>query len=362
MKGVVIAMISLVLVVALVLVGVLVMGLNGALPFFGENGFTLFGSLDLANRQVFAASDFKSIMAEYSFERITLLVGDGDEIVLEEYMSKWDDRMLARVNTTGGKLDIRQGERPIGFAISWRCEIKLYVPAAYAGDVKLATSSGSIRAEDDFSFGSFAAMASSGSVHVQDMTCEGAIGLSATSGSVTADSLAAGGDVRLKASSGSIRPGTVKGKTITAAATSGSVRMDAANADTVAISTSSGSISVNELNGTFDLSNSSGSIRVEGGAGHGRASNNSGGISIRLDGLTGDLDLSTSSGSCKLWVPAGTGFALEAQTSSGSIHTPDDGGLSFNQKGNQVSGKLGGGGEFSVKMRATSGSVRVEYS
>lgn len=357
MKKFIIAMIGLALVVALMLTGVLVMFMTGNMPAFGFNV-----NMELANRQVYRASDFDALSVAYSSERITLLAGNDGEIVLEEYMSRWEDDMLANVGTGGRALDIRAGRRSIGFLMMWRCEVKVYVPREYLAAVSLDNSSGSIHLEDDFHFKSLAIDNTSGSVRMQDVAADGDIRVSASSGSISAEELVAGGDVVLDNTSGSIKPGKVRARGITAENTSGSIRFDSAVADTIRARGSSGSIAFDELEGEFDLSNTSGSITVERGVGGGRATSSSGSIKVQLDEMTGDVALSTTSASCKLTVPRDTGFAFQAKTTSGSIHVPDENGVTFNEKGNQAGGNVGGGGTLRVNMESSSGSVRVEYS
>lgn len=358
MKKFIIAMIGLALVVALMLTGVLVMFMTGNMPAFGFNV-----NMELANRQVYKASDFDALSVAYSSERITLLAGNDGEIVLEEYMSRWEDDMLANVGTGGRTLDIRAGRRQfISILSMWRCEVKVYVPREYLAAVSLDNSSGTIHLEDDFHFKSLAIENTSGSVRMQDVAADGDIRVSASSGSISADALAAGGDVVLDNTSGSIKPGKVEARAITAENTSGSIRFDSAVADTIRARGSSGSIAFDELEGEFDLSNTSGSITVERGVGGGRASTSSGSIKVQLDEMTGDVSLSTTSASCKLTVPRDTGFAFQAKTTSGSIHVPDENGVTFNEKGNQAGGNVGGGGTLRVNMESSSGSVRVEYN
>lgn len=357
MRKFVVAMIGLALVVALILTGVLVMFMTGNMP-----SFNFYANLEMANRQVFPAAGFDSLSVGYSSERITLLAGNDGEIVLEEYMSRWEDDMLANVSLGANSLDIRAGRRSIGFLTMWRCKVKVYVPRQFLADVSLDNSSGTIHLEDDFHFKSLAIDNTSGSVRMQDVVADGDIRVSASSGSISAEELVAGGDVVLDNTSGSIKPGKVQGRTITAENTSGSIRFDSAVAGTVRARGSSGSIAFDELEGEFDLSNTSGSVTVERGVGGGKATSSSGSIKVTLDEMTSDVSLSTTSASCKLTVPRDTGFAFQAKTTSGSIHVPDENGVTFNEKGNQASGNVGGGGTLRVNMESSSGSVRVEYN
>ena len=190
-KTMMIVTICLVLVLAVGLAGFLVLSLNGILP-----GLSLFSgnyNLELANRLTFSAAEFDELTVDYNSESITLLRSTGDEVVLEEYMNRWDDDMLASAQTGGKTLSITAGRRNainIGLG-GFRCQVKLYVPADWDAKVQLATSSGSVRSEDSFTFAVFSGQSKSGSVRMQDVTAKGGITLATSSGSVWCETVMA---------------------------------------------------------------------------------------------------------------------------------------------------------------------------
>lgn len=362
MKKFMIATICLLLVVALGLGAVLVLGLNGTLPVFR---FGSVQNLELANRQVFSTSGLKNLSVSYSSERITLLPSATDEIVVEEYMSRWEDDMLATVTHEGDSLAVQSGRRSfnIGIFNFWRAEVRVYVPAMWLGHVTLTNSSGSIRGEGDFSFQSFTVSNTSGSIKVQSIGAEEDITLSGSSGSISADRLSAGGQVYAENTSGSIKMGEVEGEGITLAASSGSVKCESATAKQVQATSSSGSIHFGYISGEFAIKNTSGSLKVESGSGHGSVEGSSGSVEVSLQALTGDLFLKTTSGSCKLYLPRDTALHFTGHTSSGSVKTPEDASWSeFESRDKQdVKGTLGKDAKHTVEMRASSGSVRLEW-
>lgn len=359
MKGLIIGVICFVLVVAVGLVGFLVIGISGGLPQMSL--FNWEANLELANRQVFSASEIDELTVQYSSERITLLPSNGDEIVLEEYMSNWDDEMLATTAQSGNSLSIRAGQRPIRIFSFWRAHINIYVPQQWMGDLKLENSSGSIVCEQDVLVNNFTAASNSGSIKLETVTAKGSIHLKASSGSVKAQQLAADGSVTVSTSSGSIKLGTVQAADIDASASSGSVKFEQARAETITATASSGSIQFEYIEGIFNLQNSSGSIRVEDGIGSGQCQNSSGGVRVTLSELTGNLKMKTTSGNCRLTLPEGTAFNFSGSTTSGSINLPKDGSVGYNQKGNEASGSFGAGAEYLVEMQASSGGVKVEW-
>lgn len=361
MKKALVALIVVIAVLAVGLVAFMVMGITGGMP--GGFGF-LNARVELANRQTFPASQLRALSMRYSLEEITLLPADGDDIVLEEYFSSWDEGMKAQVETQGDRLNIRQGNRPNLFGLfSWRGEIKLYLPDSWQGELELESRSGTIVSESELNLQALEAKASSGSIRMSTVRAVGDIALTCTSGSVRAERLQAGGEVQMNTTSGSVRAGTVEAAAITAEANSGSVHFEQATAGTVEAGTTSGGLRFERLDGQFKLKSSSGGVKVEAGAGFGTASATSGSVEVRLDSLEGDVSLKASSGSCKLYVPPGSAFTFSARVSSGGIHTPDDGALSYNQKGNEAQGSFGSAPPtHNVEMEATSGSVRLNWN
>ena len=357
MKGFVIGMIVVVVVIIIGLGVILGMGLMGTLPDFG-----FIGEPELVNRQSWDASSLDDISVIYKSESITLLPSSGDEVVLEEYMSRSDERMLARVNQNGSTLNIESGERPITILSFWRAKIKVYVPSKWLGDLELGTSSGSVRSEDSFAFKSFRATSKSGSVRMKGIETDGDITMTASSGSVSSEHLNAGGRVELSSTSGSVKPGRVTAQEITGKSSSGSVRFESAGAQRVTASSSSGGVSFDRLDGEFDLHSSSGSVRVEAGNAYGRAESSSGGGNVTIDKLVGNITLSAKSGSSKLYLPSDSSFNFEGRVNSGSIRTPNNDGLAFNQSGKRATGSFGSDPQYNVDMESSSGSVNVEWN
>lgn len=362
MKSVLIVVISIILVIAIGLAVVMGLLIAGKLP---QNAFDFSPTLELANRQTFDAASLSQVSISYRSDSVELYVTDGDEVVLEEYFSNWKEEYLARTSINSGHLQISQGERRSGISFgffSWNSKIKLFVPRQWLGSLSAETSSGSIRCEDSLQLASFSAKASSGSVRIASVQSAGAITLSASSGSVHAENLDAEGDITLSASSGSIRIGTAHGANIYAEGSSGSIQFENAAGAIVRAKASSGSIKFGRLDGAFDLKNSSGSIRVESGTAHGTATGSSGSIRVSLSALDGDVSLQGTSGNVRLAVPNGTAMHFSASTTSGSISSPDDDALSYNQKGNQASGSFGASPQHHVNLQASSGSVRLEWN
>lgn len=362
MKKIMIAMAAVLMAIALGLTIFLVLAVNGTIQ---PGNFSLggLGEPPLVNRQELSLSGIDILQVSYRSESITLLPGNSGQVVLEEYMSSHDDGMMAKITQGGGSLSITGGDRPVINLTGWRAKIKLYLPSEWPGAVSLETSSGSIRTESDFTFNSFSGASTSGSVRVAGLSVTtGDIILTSSSGGVSADTLTAKGDVRLQATSGSVRPGHVQGATITARSSSGSVRMDSAIAATITASSNSGSVQIGTVEGVFELTSTSGGVEVEGGSGHGNAKASSGSVRITLDkGLTGDLNAESTSGSVRVHLPQGTALNFTGSSNSGSVRVPSGGNTSLNERGNQGQGSYGDAPKYTVTMKASSGSVHLDW-
>ncbi|UJR83998.1 DUF4097 family beta strand repeat-containing protein [Sandaracinus amylolyticus] len=150
---------------------------------------------------------------------------------------------------------------------------------------------------------------------------------------------------------------------------SGSIRLR--DADEVILQAGSGSIDV--VAGSGRLQADSGSITmvmsgpvladtdsgsIDGSfGGHGELSADSGSLDLELTTqLDGNVTLGTGSGSITLVIPRGAGMSLDLDAGSGSV-TVRAGEVS--RSGESFSGAINGGGEFTVRARAGSGSITV---
>jgi hypothetical protein len=161
---------------------------------------------------------------------------------------------------------------------------------------------------------------------------------------------------------------------LTAQSGSGNVDDDGVGTD-AKLSTGSGSIHATGLAGGFQVDTGSGNIYAEQtGDGDVRAQTGSG--SIELHGLHGALKaetgsgnikaagapvgpwkLTTGSGSVELWT-GDAGFALNAETGSGDIHSDREMLTQGTFGKHHLTGKIGGGGP-EVRVQTGSGNIRV---
>jgi hypothetical protein len=297
--------------------------------------------LDLVNQQEIDVAHINSIDVLYHADSIMLFSGDADRIIIKEYMSRDNSDYYATVATAGNKLTVESGRRPWGLMIMFRTRIEVYLPASYPHPITVKTSSGSIKADDDYACSNLHLECSSGSISVNAITAE-SISLRTSSGSIHGQRLT--GNLDLRTSSGSIAVEHIEGD-VSAEASSGSITFEQAEGR-VAAKTSGGRIRVDALAGALTAQASSGSIHC--------------GISA----LTGDLSLTASSGSVNLELARTAAFNFSARTSSGGLSTPFPDRLSSPVTDRRlVQGVIGSDRDppYEINIRTTAGAIRVNW-
>lgn len=270
-------------------------------------------------------------------ENIYFLRSDNDELIIKEYY-----------RSATKKADIKKNDQ----AVTIRCEqetnimvwgmgtanerIEIYLPQKYAGNVKIAVSSGAIKSDVHFTGERLSFESSSGSISLQDLIADN-VSIKASSGSIKADGIM--GDTTIKTNSGTIKVDGIKGD--------------------ATVNASSGSVTINRLEGLADIHTSSGSVKVFSVIGGVTAKASSGTVRIEVAELKGNVNVTSSSGSVSIDLPKDSAFKFSAETSSGSIKTDFDASLSFNSRGNSANGTVGGDTNYLVSAKASSGTVRV---
>lgn len=182
-----------------------------------------------------------------------------------------------------------------------------------------------------------------GNANLQLRTASGDISVDNTSGSMT-----------LKTSSGNIRTAndTFAGHTVLNT-TSGDIRStnDTFSSD-ANLSTTSGDISMDEdtLNGSAKVNDTSGNIDFNGTFASSNASNTS-------------YQFTTVSGDINVGLPSNANVTVQADTTSGSIHTDDFHSLLGHDtnkgSGSQASGNIGNPSGASLTLHTTSGDITI---
>jgi DUF4097 and DUF4098 domain-containing protein YvlB len=234
----------------------------------------------------------------------------------EEFAQRIEVRTDREEGAAGHTLRVHaEVPRPhVGYSVSVRYEVS--GPRALAADLRT----------------------SSGGIHVSGT--EGAVKAYTSSGRIELEG--GKGDIDLHTDSGGIRVDRAEGQ-VRAEATSGSIELRE-GVGAVDLRTRSGGIraTLNRLEGEGTFSAQSGSIHVEVGAG------------------IAPITATTSSGAVHVTLPAGYAGQLEARTSSGSVRCDLPVFTASESGQNHVRGRIGEGGEATVKLHTSSGGVHIQ--
>lgn len=176
---------------------------------------------------------------------------------------------------------------------------------------------------------------STGSGSIVAREIGGGLTASTGSGSITAERI--DGSFHASTGSGGIEA-TGMGGAITAKTGSGGINVVQAGSGDVDVSSSSGTVSVRGVRGALRASTTSGGLRIEGEP-------------------RGDWELSAASGGVRVDVPNGSGFELDATTSSGSIEVGMPVAMSSSDR-RSLRGTVHGGGSR-LRVRTSSGSIDI---
>lgn len=327
--------ILLLLLLAVVLLSVMILGIQGKMPFFDGSWMKLrhteplhFQNIDTLQIDV---SSYSVIIEEVSAT---------EEPRLEVYSLAWGSYSSdeVSVSTKSNSLSVKQSARFSFslFGINLR-QLRLYLPAGWEGNLESTQSSGSLSINGSLTFKELKAALNSGSIRLGDITVEENAHLSASSGSIRAENLTA--------------------KNIVIKANSGTIHVESASADTIEAKATSGSIRFGALTGNFALEAGSGTVRIDAGAGSGSAKTTSGSVRVDMNEVTDDLSLSASSGTVRLTLPSDLSFSFQGQTGSGTLKTDFDSSLSYKGR-NYAEGQVGSDGPH-IECKVGSGSLSV---
>lgn len=298
-----------------------------------------FSGAVLVNTQTFTLEDITDISVNNYSSDIFFLPSDDETLVIKEYVSsRTRQNPFVTINRDGSRLRLESDKYNtdswLVFGNNYRC-IEIYLPASYQNAVDIQTGSGDIFADMDLVFTDCLITGSSSDINLSKLTAE-TISITTASGDLIARQL--GGEKKIATQSG----------TVTISGGSGNIE----------ISTSSGDIRLEALTGDLSVSTSSGDLWVSDLTGSARARSSSGDMKIHFQSITGNLDVESSSGTVYCELPKDAGFRFRADTGSGDIRTYFDDSLSFDRKGTQVEGEIGGPSDLQVTVKTSSGDIK----
>lgn len=331
MKGLKIVLIVILSIIVLGLCVLLGMGISGKVSFPGigygmlDDG-VVYGNYELVMRKEVALGEVAAIDIDYSKNctDVTVYEGTDDVIIVEEYanfeMSESDKTIM---EMDGSTLKVK-GKKRVNWGIGIRTKstyAKVYLPAEYAGNLKICTASGEV-------------------VLSEDLSLERDLEVVVASGDVSAEKITA--------------------DKIQITSASGELKLRELNAGQSTVTTASGDVWVEAVNGTMKCTTASGEVTIKGGSMQGKVGTASGDVWMALSELTGNLEIGTASGEVTLYLPESSSFAFKADTASGDINTFFDEVLSFSKKGDHAKGELNGNtAGITVEIGTASGDITV---
>jgi DUF4097 and DUF4098 domain-containing protein YvlB len=208
---------------------------------------------------------------------------------------------------------------------------EIHVPA----HTRLDAGSGSGDVIAEAILGPVSAATGSGNVSVNDIERE--VNATTGSGDVKIDGASAG--VKATTGSGNIQGTNLKGGAVLQTG-SGNIEVEQSALGDVRVGTGSGNVHVTGVKGRLTAETGSGDVLLEGAP-------------------QGSWRLSAGSGNLRVKLPTGTGYELDAETSSGEIRVDAPITLTGAISRRRVRGTVGGGGAF-ITAETGSGDIVVE--
>jgi DUF4097 and DUF4098 domain-containing protein YvlB len=273
-------------------------------------------------------------------------------------MNRNNADFYAEITNSDGKLTVKRGNH-LSFRLFYilHARVEVYIPELNMKELTIKTTSGRIKADDEY-------------------ICS-KINMKSTSGSISVNAVIAD-MVNMETTSGSIHGGRIKGNTA-AQTTSGGITLESADGD-VSAKSSSGKINGGRVNGNITIHTSSGGIVFENIAGNAFTETTSGHIELGIVSGTitaettsgsihcstaengGNISLASTSGGVYLGIPPNNSFNFSSRSISGSLSTPfSDKLFSPVSDKKSIQGTIGGENGSNINIKTTSGSIKIDW-
>lgn len=235
-------------------------------------------NLDMVNSKSFDVSNISEINIAYRSAIFMVRETSEDQLTINEYMSRDNERYYLQSNQYGDELDIREGVRPRLHWLKVRTEI--LVPHSFKGNLNLEARDGCVDVRN---------------IKNEDL------------------------NLQLKARSGSVRMDTVLVNKATVLVSSGTLTADTVSAPNLTIDAKSGRVNLNYITGRLGLTAHSGALQMNHFAGTGDILVRSGSARLGIDQLIGKTNIEANSGSIRLDLDSQVNAKLEMSTDSGRV-------------------------------------------
>jgi lia operon protein LiaG len=290
---------------ALIVVGLLVAVATIGRGFIGS--FDLIPAQEVTESTTLPLDGIREIEVDSRSTAVAVTSTSADQIQIE-LQTAFDRRSLLETKREGDRLTIDAGQRPFQFVShilsmihpGYKEELRVAIPRTYHDALTVDASSGSVTISGLEGLTELFVDISSGEVNIEQVTTD---------------------DFRFDGSSGQLTVRDLKARSSE-------------------IDVSSGKVTLEKMTGEIKGDASSGSVLID------------------MERLDAPIRWSGSSGSITLRLPEDASFALDAETSSGSIHS-DFPIMVHSQSDRQLKGTVAGG-NIPIELRVSSGSINIE--
>lgn len=275
-------------------------------------------SPQLANELSFSLDGISDVTISYDEENMTFFEGEGNDLVIKEYMTTDKNSYHAKVQEQPQSIKVSEGGKPI-FKDDFSRYIEVYLPSSFQNNLTVTTTNGNI----DFS--------------------KVNLNLSA---------------LRVDSTSGTIQINNATAQKLHLSSTSGTLSLGNMKADTIRLETTSGNLTCDKLHGNVTYTSTSGNAEFKDVTGSGSyRADQSGQLKVTYTDVTGDLSLFNKNDSIDLTLPNDLEFNFQATTKNGSISTSFQGSIAM--QGDTTSGTVGDTPSVTVSVETKNGSIEV---
>ncbi|WP_203641479.1 DUF4097 family beta strand repeat-containing protein [Levilactobacillus andaensis] len=309
-------------------------------------------SLRLVNTKSFSPADLNLLNIDYRDAAVKIGPAAGDNIVVNEYMSRDNSRFYLRSSRRGSELDIKQGDRPHLWPVHMRAEI--FLPAQLKGKVSVHAGNGSLEVSDLNTPLIVDAKATNGSMRAFDDHVQ-LLNMNSTNGSVRIDQSSAD-KFNLYSRNGSVKLKQTTGASVIES-TNGSVKLSDYVGNTI-VNSRNGSVKFENVTGRVEGHTAEGSVRAQNLNGSGVFQSKNGSINVQVSQLTGDITAKSSNSSITVQMPIMTDYTFDAKNDDSRVEVPEEATLTLGDKHHKI-GQVGDQPEANVIAHTKNGSVHI---
>lgn len=273
----------------------------------------------MPNELSFSLDGISEIIISYDDENITFYEGEGDELVIKEYISENKSSYYAKVDRSSSGIKISEGSKPL-FKDGFFRYIEVYLPASYHEALTVTTTDG-------------------------DIDISGVEVLLST--------------FHIDTASGTVELNSVEAKNIYLSSTRGTLDLHYLKGDTIRIDTTSGEVACDKLCGNVSYTTTSGSADIKSAIGQGSyRANNSGKLNVVYTDVTGDLSFFNKNDCVSIVLPSELEFEFIAATKNGSVATSFQECVSVD--GKTIRGTVGEHPAVTVSVETNNGDIDIK--